>query len=271
MSPTLISWLLTLGSALQDLALALLLADFVFPASEPSQRRPGLPLLGLGLITSLLALTLTLATDSDISLGNTLWLILSQTHSGRMLAMGAFATGLLWFNPGRPAVRIIGCGLLLFCRAASGHAADQTLANPAVLIQSLHLLAISLWVGGVVHSAGQSLKSGTLAPHQAQHLSTWATIALPAVVLSGSLNLMRLPQPPQGWHWSAYTACLSLKLACLALASLLGAYNRWAALPGLLLRRPASTRRFCRVLQIEALLLILCVIVAARLGSTMPG
>ena len=50
-----------------------------------------------------------------------------------------------------------------------------------------------------------------------------------------------------------------------------GAYNRGFTLPGVLLGQRRSIQRFVQLLQAEALVLIVTIFLAAKLGATMPS
>jgi putative copper resistance protein D len=135
----------------------------------------------------------------------------------------------------------------------------------------LHLLAISLWAGSVIVFALRASHNGTLSSDQAQRLSQLSTIALCAILISGLLNFARISQVNAVSAWSPYSAWFYAKLACIVIAVALGAYNRWVTMPGVLLGQRRSIQRFVQILQAEALVLIVTIFLAAKLGATMPS
>lgn len=176
--------------------------------------------------------------------------------------------------------------VFLYTRSIVGHAgADGDLSLPAAA-DWLHLVLISVWLGEVLVAALGTLRrpaadyAGRI--EQAgyvQALSHSATAALGGIVLTGLYAAWRALGSLDNVVGNPYGATLAIKLALVAAAALLGGANRFMLMPGLLagLRgrgdgaEPAR-RRFARVLQIEALVLVAVMIAAAVLSSTgQPG
>lgn len=164
-------------------------------------------------------------------------------------------------------------------KASIGHAADAGPWSAAVGIHTLHVLSTGVW-GGIVVAGGfavlpaldASVARGALI-RLAARVSTTSLIALGGVVLTGALNAERglggSLAPLQASTWGHV---LTLKLALVLLAVLLGGLNRTSALPRL--RRSASTtdaHTFNNVLHLEALVMIGVFIAAAVLAHSAPG
>ncbi|RMD78972.1 MAG: hypothetical protein D6809_04695 [Gammaproteobacteria bacterium] len=179
-----------------------------------------------------------------------------------LLATGRARGGLLWAP----------VALVLWARAATGHAADAGELSLAVALQAAHALAAGLWAGGVL--AGPLLLGpGTPPLHRARlaaALSRLAGWALAAVLLSGAAQaLLRLPGPQALWS-TAYGVVLAWKLLAVAAMAVLGAYNRFRQLPGLLARGGQGAGPFLGVLQVEGWWALAALLAAAWLGHTPP-
>ncbi|MEC5217141.1 putative copper resistance protein D [Actimicrobium sp. GrIS 1.19] len=224
--------------------------------------------------------------------GPALWPLIISTHFGHGWLVSIAALCLL------PTLQRVGqrwgigarlgwLSLLVFAlsRSAVSHAvADGMLSWPFV-IETAHLLLVSVWVGEVMLSAlvvlrrrGSTLSADRLAQSgYVQSLSASATVALAGIVLTGAISSWRGAGTLAGLQGNAWAQWLTLKLLLVALAVILGAINRWWAMPPLLasLRTDASVsalwqRRFKRLLQLEAALLAAVLAVAALLCSTAP-
>jgi putative copper resistance protein D len=156
--------------------------------------------------------------------------------------------------------------------ANTGHAGangfDWLLPTTAV-----HLLATGLWAGGVFAAARGVLRGEAHAVDGARYahrLSRLATAALAGVAvtgaalawhgLGGSLAPLVPATAPQ---WGLV---LDVKLALVATAVALGAFNRWLVMPSL----PSAWPRFVRVVRIEAVVLLAVLVAAAWLANGEP-
>jgi putative copper resistance protein D len=156
--------------------------------------------------------------------------------------------------------------------ANTGHAGangfDWLLPTTAV-----HLLATGLWAGGVFAAARGVLRGEAHAVDGARYahrLSRLATAALAGVAatgaalawhgLGGSLAPLVPATAPQ---WGLV---LDVKLALVATAVALGAFNRWLVMPSL----PSAWPRFVRVVRIEAVVLLAALVAAAWLANGEP-
>jgi putative copper resistance protein D len=164
-------------------------------------------------------------------------------------------------------------------KASLGHAADAGIASTAIGLHTLHVLATSVW-GGLVLAAGfavlpalgASIARGVLI-RTATQLSNVSLVAVVFVLLTGVFNAVRGAGGSfEAIEVSTWGHVLTLKLALVALALVLGGLNRFAALPRL--RRTASTmdaHTFANVLYLEALAMLGVFVAAAVLSHSVPG
>ncbi|MFM0046267.1 CopD family protein [Paraburkholderia sediminicola] len=212
--------------------------------------------------------------------------VLTQTHvgygwsvafAGALVLLGtamASHTGmlrnaLLWF-----AVIAIAAG-----KASLGHAADAGPASAAIGMQTLHVLVTSVWGGlamaaglSVLPALGTSTARGMLI-RTATQVSHVSVVAVGLVLLTGIFNAVRGSGGSfEAIEMSTWGHVLTLKLALVALALVLGGLNRFLALPRL--RRTASTmdaHTFVNVLYLEALAMIGVFVAAAVLSHSVPA
>lgn len=211
--------------------------------------------------------------------------VLTQTHVGQawsvafggailllvtvFAAEGAVRDGILWI-----ALIAIAGG-----RAALGHAADAGFASAALGLHTLHVLSASAWSGivmagglAVLPALGASTARGLLIRTSAQ-VSQVALFAVGLVLATGVFDGVRgTGGSVSALAESMWGHVLLLKLGLVALALVLGGFNRVVAMPEL--RRSASTaaaRRFVNVLHLEAVLMVGVLVLAAVLARTVPG
>jgi copper resistance protein D len=201
----------------------------------------------------------------SFAFGGALVLLLTSVASHE----GVLRNALLWL-----AVIAVAAG-----KAALGHAADAGIASTAIAMQTLHVLVTGVW-GGLALSAGlavlpaldTSTARGVLI-RTAGQVSRVSLVAVAFVVLTGAFNAVR----GSGGSFEAIDAStwghvLTLKLALVALALVLGGLNRFSALPRL--QRTASTmdaHTFNNVMYLEALAMLGIFVAAAVLSHSIPG
>jgi copper resistance protein D len=211
--------------------------------------------------------------------------VLSQTHVGHAWGV-AFAGALVLLVMAFAAAGPLRDGVLWLAliataagRAGLGHAADAGFASTALGLHTLHLLSASAWSGivmagglAVLPALGASTARGVLI-RTAGQVSNVALFAVGLVLATGVFNALR----GTGGSFDALATTgwghvLIAKLVLVALALLLGGFNRMVAMPEL--RRAASTgaaRRFVNVLHLEALVMMAVLVVAAVLAHSVPG
>ncbi|WP_322014877.1 CopD family protein [Paraburkholderia sp. J12] len=211
--------------------------------------------------------------------------VLAQTHVGQAWSV-AFAGALVLLVTVFAAAGAVRDGVLWLAliataagRAALGHAADAGFASAALGLHTLHVLSASAWSGVVMAGGlavlpvlGTSTARGILIRTSTQ-VSNVAMFAVGLVLATGVFNGLR----GTGGSLAALTGSswghvLLGKLALVALALVLGGYNRMVAMPEL--RRSASTaaaRRFVNVIHLEAIVMIGVLVLAAVLARSVPG
>jgi putative copper resistance protein D len=152
-------------------------------------------------------------------------------------------------------------------------------ASAAIAMQTLHVLVTSVWGGlamaaglAVLPALGTSTARGMLI-RTATQVSNVSVVAVALVLLSGIFNAIRGSGGSfEAIELSTWGHVLTLKLALVALALVLGGLNRFLALPRL--RRTASTmdaHTFVNVLYLEALAMIGVFVAAAALSHSVPA
>lgn len=221
--------------------------------------------------------------------------VLAATHYGLAWMIGAAAlvvTGAAsaaGLRPragqGLPALRIAAIGVLLYSRSMVSHAGAGGDFSWALAVDWMHLVLVCLWVGEVLVAGLLALRAlpGSEAAgrsdcaHYVAALSRSATLALAGILATGVLGSWRVLQSPADLVESPYGATLLVKLGLVLCAVALGAGNRFLVMPALLRSlqaagqpHPGAGRRFARVLQLEALILVAALVAAAFLTSTPP-
>lgn len=182
------------------------------------------------------------------------------------------------------ALRILALGVLLYSRSMSSHAGAGGDFTLAVAIDWLHLLLVCTWVGDVLVAGCITLRRAPEEPGGradcaacVQALSHSATVALAGIVATGAAGVWRVLDSPAQLLGNPYGDALAVKLGLVLCAAALGGLNRFRIMPALLraLRQPtdepcAPARRFARILQIEAAVLVAVLAAAAVLTTTPP-
>ena len=156
--------------------------------------------------------------------------------------------------------------------ASAGHAVAMGIGWQ-VPAMAVHLLATGLWAGGVVAAVLAVLRGDVPAVdgvRYARRLSLLATIALVGVAATGGASAWHelggslAPLAPASA--SPWGVVLDVKLALVGTAVVLGAFNRFVALPAL----PEGWGRFTAVLRVEACVLVAALVAAAWLANGEP-
>ena len=151
--------------------------------------------------------------------------------------------------------------------ALTGHAAggrDHDLATSSLVV---HVVAVSLWTGGLAALLLHGRRAGHAAPGLVERFSSLALWAFIAVALSGVANaLTRLSAPSDLWS-SAYGREVALKSSMLVALGGAGAWHRARALPALARGDDRSLWRLCGG---EVLLMAMAFGTAVALSRTEP-
>ena len=204
---------------------------------------------------------------------------MADTQHGRAALGGIGTLGVLvatvLAGVSRRGARVAIYGLLAlyaYSRAFGGHAGASGSALD-VVVDAMHLLLVSLWLGSVFVSAYPVLPRIAHAGDAAAYagmLSWSATIALAGLAATGLFNAWRSLGELSMLAGSPYGITLLVKLAFVGTAALLGGYNRFVELPKLLAAEPGASGRFVRVLRIEVVVLAAALAAAAVLSTTPP-
>jgi len=182
--------------------------------------------------------------------------VLFNSHYGQAWLARVFALVMLWVGwlLGRrkldsravPVFMLVGAVLIALTRSASGHGADAGDLSLPELMDWFHLLAASLWSGGMVaftvvifptwfRYGEQHVK---LIADMARRFSGLAGIALAAVLLTGLYNSWIEVRTLSALWTTSYGNILSIKLLLVLVLVILGATNRYISVP--LLKRLAG-------------------------------
>ncbi|WP_157695933.1 CopD family protein [Caballeronia hypogeia] len=221
--------------------------------------------------------------------GSAITTVVTQSHFDRAWSLG-FAGALPATLSGQrkesgSALFALGLMLWVAAKAATSYAADSGDFSWREAIHVVHLFATAFWAGSVIVDA--ILLTGMLrvasggARQRAAFcsaLSHLATSALVIVLVTGLYSVLQ-----DGPHVGAavlqmmYGRVLAGKLACVALAILLGGWNRAVVLPNLRTCAEqngpgclAHQRRFDVALAVEAVAMLAVLSLAALLGHTAP-
>ena len=222
-------------------------------------------------------------------------LVIHGTHYGlawmigaaALLVAGAVSAAPLRLQTGAAAsaIRILAIAVLLYSRSMVSHAGAAGDFTWTIVVDWLHLVLVSLWVGEVLVAAVITLRrpAGSAPGNRADcaayvaALSRGATLALAGIFITGALGAWRVLERPEDLVSNPYGLTLIAKLVLVLCAAALGGINRFVLMPLLLrsLTRPGQGTpdaggRFARVLQLEALVLAATLIAAAFLTSTAP-
>ncbi len=245
-------------------------------------------------IADALLLWLQAAYMSNASLPDALAMLpsmLESSYVGHAWAGGAAGLSLILAAAGgkvteqratRLAVVFIGVSLFVYARSAVSHAGDFGLASLQLLVESLHLWAISLWLGAVGIALAVLSRPGSTSAIERSDVVAWvralsssATGALVVIAGTGAFNAWRSVGSVANLTGSAYGNTLLVKVALVIIAIALGGLNRFREMPRLLFAlkssqgSPApSQQRFVRVLRIEAFVLFAALVAAAVLSSS---
>jgi putative copper resistance protein D len=201
------------------------------------------------------------------------WLAGFGALSVAAIAASLRARAAAWAN-------LLALGVFLYSRSIVSHAGADGDVSLQAAADWVHLVLISVWVGEVLVAAMGTARraaaeyAGRL--EQARYveaLSHSATLALGGIAVTGLYAVWRALGSLDNLAVNPYNATLAAKLALVAAAAALGGFNRFAVMPSLLAGLRSSgadpaARRFARVLQVEAVVLVAVLFAAAVLSST---
>lgn len=152
--------------------------------------------------------------------------------------------------------------------ALTGHSSSGGSHDVATNSLILHLISVSIWVGGLVAVLIHALLDGTHTDIAARRFSLTATVAFVVIAASGVVNsLVRLPIDEM--FTSTYGQLVLAKVAALAALGVLGYMQRRAALPALT-ADPRDRGALIRFAGVEVLIFAATIGLAVGLGRTPP-
>lgn len=289
--------------ALAWIAGALSARSWLDHAGEPWQSAANERLnsaLTAGLMAAFAGIFLSLWTESS-AMGDVPWLdawpackeMLTSTHYGHagVAALVLLAVALLaQWNAGRAVhsrrniMAVTGIMLLVaVARVTIGHAFEHGPLHPAMWLEWLHLVLMSVWAGIVFVSGWLVLPLyGRQHRHTDQTLaaylhtmSNWAAIAVAGILATGIYNSWRVLNSPRDLIDVDYGNVLLLKIALAVLAIILGGYNKFRGLPAALNADSAEQawrgiRTVVMILRIESVVLFLVLVCASLLTTSAP-
>jgi len=160
--------------------------------------------------------------------------------------------------------------------ALTGHAAKQGDFTVATLMDTVHVIAAGLWVGGLfsltvaLRNDLKPISPDTLA-RIVPRFSTLAGSGLFAVVIGGSYNAwISLPNVAALWS-TTYGRILSAKLLAVSILVIFGALNRYRVLPRLKNRQTEAKVLFAEWIKREVWAAVFVLGLTAILCETIPA
>ncbi|MEX0984603.1 MAG: copper resistance protein CopC, partial [Actinomycetota bacterium] len=160
--------------------------------------------------------------------------------------------------------------LMAFLRASSGHAAAATPALPQELLQWVHIVAVSVWTGGLVLLVMALRDPGPAPVPEIRRYSNLALTAVVIVVLTGlvrSFTQIGGPAAALDALGTGYGTVLVIKVALAAVLIGLGAVNRRRSVP----RLASGTRPLHRLARAEIAVALGIWILTATLTGLDPA
>ena len=153
------------------------------------------------------------------------------------LAVVGVATAYALARPGRPGQVFLAASVAatMLIHARAGHAAETTPSWFNVGVQWVHLLAVGIWIGGLLWLAlTLRASSGEERAGMVRRFSTLAGVALAVVLMTGLFRLLDEVGWPQHWGRlfdTSFGLALMVKIGLVGALVLLGARNRYANRP----------------------------------------
>lgn len=159
-------------------------------------------------------------------------------------------------------VAVVSAGVTLISFAVSGHPSAER--NPAFLvsIDLVHLVAVSVWVGGLV--ALWVVRRDDDAGSLASRFSSHATWSMPLVVVTGAVQAFNLAGGISTLFETGYGRLLVVKVAVVAVAIVMGARGRRAL-------RSSGVEGIARTLKWETCMVALVVVLTSVLVGLSPN
>ncbi|CAN2173735.1 Cytochrome c oxidase caa3-type, assembly factor CtaG-related [Candidatus Nanopelagicaceae bacterium] len=233
----------------------------------------GRALAAVWLVTSAFQIILTLANILGTSLGSaldptTLKSFVSQIDLGRFLAFQTFLAAIvfiaLFFIRGAlPATVLLGISILaLVSPVFQSHSASSGSHSLAIGSLVIHVVALSLWVGGIFALVLLNDSDRKVALPRFSQLALWAAIA---VVASGLINAWTRLNFASAWSTS-YARIVIAKALLTVVLLIIGFRNRKSLAEG----EKTGWSLLSRVIVVEALIMGAVVALGSWLSGTRP-
>ena len=280
----LVRWGLPISRAVMDVAMAttigaLVIAAFVF-AESSKQLRTAMNTAAaasvIWVISGLLALNFTYlnvtgtAFSFDQTQGSGFWLFVTQIELGQYQLLnlaGGVVVSILAISSQRltsAALTAAVAFLALVPMALTGHASGTANHGMAVNSLGLHLLAISIWVGGLIALTVVRYRAG-VSQVEVGRFSSLALFSFGLVFLSGLINAQLRIGTLENWM-SEYGILVLLKMAALAVLGIIGAAYRRKLVASI----SSKPKAFWRIVGLELAIMAIAIGLAAGLSRTAP-
>ncbi len=195
---------------------------------------------------------------------------------GVVLAAGLLGGGLP--SRARRIAALLAAAVAVGAPALTGHTRAETPESLVVATDVLHLMAGSVWLGGLVGLAlalPDLAGRGATAAEVLSRFSTAAAGVLAALVATGSVLAWRILGSWSGFLDTTYGQLLLVKIGFAAVAVAIAAWNRWSLLPRLRQAtkqddRRAVARPLVRATTVEAVVLVAVLFVTGFLVDKSP-
>ncbi|WP_248959538.1 cytochrome c oxidase assembly protein [Sphaerisporangium perillae] len=263
----------------------LLLATMLLPSDKGLLGKPALRYVRAASWTGLLwaaaaaatlvfSLSETLGTPVvDVLGGNELTSYASQVPQGIALTLVVlFGAAIALFSRGAITAGASG-GLLVLALATlmppalTGHSSSAPNHGLATTSVALHLLVLSLWVGGLLLLCVHALRQEPHLDLAAQRFSRMALWCFVGVGLSGAFSALSRLTSVQDLFTSSYGLIILAKVAAFTALGVIGWWHRGRTLPALSAGRPGA---FVRLAGVEGLIMLVAVGLAVALSRTAP-
>ncbi|WP_308250344.1 cytochrome c oxidase assembly protein [Sphaerisporangium fuscum] len=287
---TLTRWALPISKLAMDVAGVvtvglLLLATALLPSDKGLLGKPALAYTRAAAWTGLawavaaastlvFSLSETLGTPvAEVIGGNELASYASQASQGIALtlvvlfgaAIALFARGAI--TAGASAGLLVLALATLMPPALTGHSSSAPNHGLATTSVALHLLVLSLWVGGLLLLVVHALRGGPRLDVAAARFSRMALWCFAGVGLSGVFSAISRLTSVQELFTSSYGLIIVAKVVAFAVLGVIGWWHRERTLPEVSAGKPGA---FTRLAGVEGLIMLLTVGLAVALSRTAP-
>lgn len=261
---------------------------------EPFERRllrveaGALIMVAMASVLELLLMALVMGGGILSNVSDSLPQMLLETRYGTIWFVRIAIIGLValswWLWPGitwSTGIRLLGAVAIALTRSLSGHAADWGDVTLPVLIDWLHLLAVSIWIGGllvlgfvlrVALNPINDEEAATAFTLIARRFSTLASVCVVALLITGLFHPRLRLMSFSTLFWIPYGWTLLVKLSLVMLMLMLAGLNRSYLLPRLSRGSDGRARLLITTIgRLEWLLAVFVLVSSALLTQLTPA